>query len=98
MVTLQGSRMSRLSGMAAIGMCLAALVLVLGHAVVFGIVHDQDEGAAAHVFQLLMVGQVPVLAWLVHAAAARRERTARRFLGVLAALWASVLGSVAALT
>ena len=37
-------------------MSLAALALVLGHAAVFGIVHEADEGAAAHVWQILMVG------------------------------------------
>jgi len=37
--------------------------LVLGHAAVFGVVHEADEGAAAHIFQLLMAGQVPVVAY-----------------------------------
>ena len=41
---------------------LAGLALVLGHAAVFGIAHEADEGAAAHLFQLLMVAQVPVVA------------------------------------
>lgn len=44
-------------------MSLAALGLVLGHAAVFGIVHEPDEGAAAHVFQLLMAAQIPLVAF-----------------------------------
>jgi hypothetical protein len=44
-------------------MSVAAIALVVGHAAVFGIVHEGDEGAAAHVFQILMVAQVPVIAF-----------------------------------
>lgn len=40
-----------------------ALALVLGHAALFGIVHEADEGTAAHVFQLLMAAQVPAVAF-----------------------------------
>lgn len=37
------------------------LAMVVGHAASFGIVHQADEGTAAHVFQLLMVAQVPIV-------------------------------------
>jgi len=40
-----------------IGMSVAALALVLGHIAIFGAAHEADEGTAAHVWQLLMVGQ-----------------------------------------
>lgn len=43
----------------------AALALVLGHAAVYGVVHEADEGTAAHIFQILMVAQVPIVA--IHA-------------------------------
>lgn len=46
-----------------LAMSLAALLLVLGHAAIFGVVHEADEGAAAHIFQLFMAGQVPIVAW-----------------------------------
>jgi hypothetical protein len=50
----------------------AALTMVLVHAAVFGVVQEADEGTAAHIFQLLMVVQVPfvalfVLTWLPRA-------------------------------
>jgi len=48
-----------------LGMATAALFLILGHALVFGVVHETDEGAAAHVWQLLMAGQLPFLAYFV---------------------------------
>jgi hypothetical protein len=44
-------------------MSLAALSLVLGHIAVFGGARQPDEGAAAHLWQLLMVGQIPVIAY-----------------------------------
>ena len=44
-------------------MSLAALVLVLGYIALFGVVHETDEGTAAHIWQLLMVAQVPIIAF-----------------------------------
>lgn len=44
-------------------MSLAALSLVIGYLVMFGVVHNEDEGAAAHIFQLLMAGQLPIIAY-----------------------------------
>jgi hypothetical protein len=29
----------------------------------FGIVHESDEGTAAHIFQILMAGQLPIIAY-----------------------------------
>jgi hypothetical protein len=52
---------ARLCRFAPLAMSQAALALVLGHAAVYGLVHEADEGAAAHVFQLLMVLQLPLL-------------------------------------
>jgi hypothetical protein len=40
-------------------MSFAALAMVLGSATMFGVVHEADEGTAAHVFQLLMSAQAP---------------------------------------
>ncbi len=60
------------SGLLPVIMSVVALGIVLGHAAVFGIVHEVDEGTPAHIFQLLMVGQVPLilyfaLTWLPRA-------------------------------
>ena len=46
-----------------ISMSLVALALVLGYVALFGVVHEADEGAAAHIWQLLMVVQVPLMAF-----------------------------------
>lgn len=44
-------------------MSLAALAVVLGHVALAGTARTTDEGAAAHIFQLLIAGQLPVVAW-----------------------------------
>lgn len=46
-----------------LAMSLAALVIVGGHIMVFGGGREVDEGAAAHLWQLLMAGQLPIVAF-----------------------------------
>ena len=46
-----------------IAMSLAALLTVLSHVVMFGVAREPDEGTAAHIWQLLMAGQAPVVAF-----------------------------------
>jgi hypothetical protein len=46
-----------------VAMSLAALATVLLHVARFGVVREPDEGAAAHIWQLLMAAQVPVIAF-----------------------------------
>jgi hypothetical protein len=46
-------------------MSIAALGLVLGHFALYGIVYQPDEGTPAHLFQLLMVAQLPFMAFSV---------------------------------
>jgi hypothetical protein len=41
---------------------LGALATVVGHVTVFGAAREPDEGAAAHIFQWLMIGQAPIAA------------------------------------
>ena len=44
-------------------MSFAALATVLIHVAIFGAAREADEGTAAHIWQLLMAGQVPVVAF-----------------------------------
>lgn len=44
-------------------MSFAALSVVLAHIAIFGVAREADEGTAAHLFQLLMAGQAPVVAY-----------------------------------
>lgn len=57
------STLQRPSAFIPLMMSLAALGLVLGHTAIYGVTHEPDEGAAAHVWQLLMTGQLPVIAF-----------------------------------
>lgn len=65
-----------------LAMSFAALAIVLGHAAVFGIVHEADEGTAAHLFQLLMVAQVPVAAFFAIKWLPRTPKQALQVLGL----------------
>lgn len=53
------------SGFLPVVLSSAALVLVLAHVVMFGATREADEGATAHLWQLLMVVQVPILAFFL---------------------------------
>jgi hypothetical protein len=44
-----------------IAMSLSALALVLGYLAIYGVHRTGDEGAAAHTWQLLMIGQLPFI-------------------------------------
>jgi hypothetical protein len=46
-------------------MSVAALTLLLGGIAAGVVVCEDDEGAIAHIWQLLMVGQLPLLAYFV---------------------------------
>ncbi len=40
-----------------------ALALVLAHLATYGTARDADEGALAHLWQALMLGQIPIIGW-----------------------------------
>jgi len=46
-----------------LAMSCAALAVVLIHVVRFGVAREADEGTSAHLWQLLMAAQVPVIAF-----------------------------------
>ncbi len=53
--------LKRPTALVPIAMSAAALAIVLGYAVLFGTARQADEGTAAHLWQLLMAGQLPVI-------------------------------------
>lgn len=79
-------------------MSLAALALVLGHVAIYGIVHEADEGTPAHLFQLLMAGQVPIILYFVATWLPREPRQALQMLGVQFAAAVAAFASVYFLT
>ncbi len=90
--------MKRFSAWVPIAMSLAGLALVLGHAAIYGIVHEADEGAAAHVFQILMVAQVPIIGYFAVKWLPREPGQAVRILAVQACAALSAFASVYFLT
>lgn len=53
----------RPSAFVPVAMSFGALVIVLVHIIVSGVARQADEGTAAHLWQLLMAGQIPVVAF-----------------------------------
>jgi hypothetical protein len=90
---MNNSPMKQPSTLFPMAMSFAALAIVLGHAAMFGVVHEADEGTAAHIFQLLMAAQVPVVAFF---AIKWLPRTPRQALQVLALQGGAALAAFAA--
>ncbi|HKD08097.1 MAG TPA: hypothetical protein VKB79_19510 [Bryobacteraceae bacterium] len=72
-----------------IAMSLAALGLVLFHLAVFGPAPQVDEGPEAHIFQLLLAAEMPLLIFYAAKWLRRAPKTALLVIGVQ-------LGAVAA--
>jgi len=60
---MDAALLRRPSAVIPVAMSVAALATVIGYAAIFGTARQADEGTAAHVWQLLMAGQVPVIAF-----------------------------------
>ena len=67
-----------------LAMSCAALVMVLGSIARYGAVREADEGALAHIFQILMVAQIPILAFFAIKWLPRRPRQALEILALQA--------------
>jgi hypothetical protein len=75
-----------------LGMSLVALTTVLGFLLANGVVHATDEGAVAHIWQLLMAGQFPIVLFF---AVKWLPRAPRQTLPVLALQCGAALVSMA---
>ncbi|HUE89715.1 MAG TPA: hypothetical protein VMO26_26870 [Vicinamibacterales bacterium] len=60
---MDATLLRRPSALIPLVMSVAALALVMGYAAMFGTARQADEGAAARIWQLLVAGQVPIIAW-----------------------------------
>lgn len=75
-------------------MSLAGIALVLVHWLRFGIVRAADEGTSAHLFQILMVAQLPIIAYFAVNWLPKIPRVAWRILAVQLLAGVAALGSV----
>ena len=88
------SLMKRPSAFVPIAMSLAALATVLAHIAIFGAAREADEGAAAHIWQLLMAGQIPVILFFAYRWLPRQPGRALTTLAVQAAAALAALAPV----
>ena len=72
------------SALIPMAMSLAALAVVIGHIATAGVAREADEGTAAHLWQLLMAGQLPVIAFFAITWLPRRPRQALSVLALQA--------------
>lgn len=58
---MQFPTMKRPTAYVPVAMSALALAIVLGHVLIYGAAREADEGTAAHLFQLLLVAQLPII-------------------------------------
>jgi hypothetical protein len=92
------SPMKQPSAVAPMIMSLVALGIVIGHYAVYGIVHETDEGTPAHLFQLLIAAQVPIIGFFAAKWLPRAPRPAITVLALQALAIAAAFASVYFLT
>jgi hypothetical protein len=56
---------TKASAFVPMAMSFTALAVVLASVIIFGVAPEADEGAIAHIWQLLMMGQLPVSAYFL---------------------------------
>lgn len=71
-----------------------ALAMILGYVAVFGIVQNEDEGAPARVFQLLMLLQLPVIVYFAVKWLPKRPVQALIVLALQAVAWIVPIATV----
>src|SRR5439155_23082758 len=93
-IARRGTVLKQPSAVLPVVMSCAALAVVLFHIVRFGIARQADEGLEAHLWQLLMAGQVPVVAYFALIWLPRRPRQAALVLAVQALAGLAALAPV----
>ena len=88
------SMLKKPSACVPLGMSFAALATVLIHVARFGAAREADEGAAAHIFQLLMALQLPIVAVFAFTWLPRAPRAALKILALQAAAGLAALAPV----
>lgn len=77
-----------------ITMSLAALVVLVAHLAMFGAARESDEGAAAHLWQLLMAAQIPAMAFCLFKWLPQAPRSAPSILALQVAVAAVAITPV----
>lgn len=77
-----------------VAMSVAALATVVAHVALFGTGRQADEGTAAHLWQLLMAGQAPIVAYFAIKWLPQRPRQALPILALQAGAALAALAPV----
>ncbi len=86
------SIMKKPSAFLPLAMSFAALATVLAHVAMFGVAREADEGTAAHIWQMLMAAQIPIVTFF---AIKWLPRTPRQALLVLTLQGGAALAALA---
>jgi hypothetical protein len=89
-----GNTLKHPSAFLPVTMSLFALAVVFTHIVFFGTARQPDEGTAAHLWQLLMAGQLPMVAFFAFRWLPRAPREGMRVLALQAAAAVAALAPV----
>jgi hypothetical protein len=60
---MESASLKRPSAWVPVAMSAVALAVVFAHIALYGVAREADEGATAHIFQLLIAGQMPFVAY-----------------------------------
>ena len=91
--------MKRPSAFLPLAMSITALTMVLGDVAIFGVgARQTDEGTVAHLWQILMAGQMPVVAFFAIKWLPRAPRPSLQFLALQAGAILANLAAVFFLT
>ena len=84
----------RPSAFVPVAMSLAALAVVMVHLIMSGTARQADEGTAAHLWQLLMAAQIPIIAFFAIRWLPRSPRSALPVLALQAVAALAALAPV----
>ena len=73
------------TGYLPVAMSIGAFAMIVWFVAAHGVVHQPDEGAQAHLWQLLVAGQVPLIGYFAFAWLPRARRSALVVLAMQAA-------------
>jgi len=85
---------TRPSAFVPVAMSITAIAVVFGHIIISGAAREADEGTSAHLWQLLMAAQIPIVAFFGIRWLPQSPRSALRVLALQAVAALAALAPV----
>ena len=95
---MENQSVKHVSGFAPIGMSIMAMTILFVSVALHRVQRGADEGAAAHIFQILMAVQVPIILFFAWKWGRRSVKQALPVLCLQMSLWAAAAASAYFLT